>query len=94
MMTDHKKLSELTMEFQFVWMLGNMVLLRNKENGVIYQGNRQKCSFYEGIYTTRQPPKQENPLALIEDERDEYLEVLKSQFVELTRTTIRRGHLL
>ena len=66
MTTEHKKLSALTMEFYFGGMSGNMVLLVHQKTFVVHQGNAQKCHFYEGIFTERTPPKQSNPLGLLE----------------------------
>ena len=79
MTTEHKKLSALTMEFYFGGMSGNMVLLVHQETFVVYQGNAQKCHFYEGIFTERVPPKQSNPLGLLEEHVDNYVEALKAQ---------------
>ena len=73
-----KKTSARTREFQFAGVIGNVVLMRDPETGKIYQGNRQKCHFYEGIFAMRNPPKQLNPLALIEDERNEYVKTLQT----------------
>ena len=78
MAAPRKKMSELTREFQFAGVEGNMVLMRDGKSGKIYQGNRQKCHFYEGIFTMRNPPKQMNPLALMEAERKEYMQSLRA----------------
>ena len=78
MVTEEKKLSSLTAEYQFAGAVGIMVILREQTTGKLYQGNRQKCHFYEGIFAMRQPPKQLNPIALIEEERQEYIESLRS----------------
>ena len=79
MTTEHKKLSALTMEFYFGGMSGNMVLLVHQDTFVVYQGNAQKCHFYEGIFTERTPPKQSNPLGLLQDHVDNYVDALKAQ---------------
>ena len=76
---EHKKLSALTMEFYFGGMSGNMVLLVHQDSFVVYQGNAQKCHFYEGIFTERVPPKQSNPLGLLQEHVDNYVATLEAQ---------------
>ena len=71
MASDERKMSSLTKEYQFAGVVGNLVLLRDGKTGKLLQGNRQKCHFYEGIFAMRQPPKQQNPIALVEEERSE-----------------------
>ena len=78
MVTETKKLSSLTAEYQFAGAIGIMVILRCPKTGKLLQGNRQKCHFYEGIFTLRQPPKQLNPIALIKEEREEYIDSLRA----------------
>ena len=79
MTTENRKLSSLTMEFYFGGMSGNMVLLVHQDTFVVYQGNAQKCHFYEGIFTERVPPKQSNPLGLLQEHVDNYVTTLKAQ---------------
>ena len=78
MASDERKMSSLTKEFQFAGVIGNLVLLRDGKTGKLFQGNRQKCHFFEGIFAMRQPPKQQNPIALVKEERQEYIDSLKA----------------
>lgn len=77
MATTAKKMSALTRSYLFAGIIGNMVIMRDGKTGKLFQGNRQKCHFYEGIFAMRNPPKQLNPLALLEEERDEYIASLR-----------------
>ena len=76
-----KKWESLTDEYYFAGVQGNQVLLVKVTKGacVMHTGQRQRCEFHEGIYTERTPPKQSNPLTLLQQDYDNYVEVLRNQ---------------
>ena len=73
-----KKLSALTQTMHFVGVQGNQILLLNKDNQV-ETGQLQRAEFHEMIYTERTPPRQDNPLTLVDQDRENYLDVLQAQ---------------
>lgn len=76
-----KKWESLTEEHYFAGTQGNQVLLVQVKSGacVLHTGQRQRCEFHEGIYTERTPPRQSNPLTLLQQDYDNYVEVLRNQ---------------
>ena len=62
----------------FVGVQGNQILLLNKDNQV-ETGQLQRAEFHEMIYTERTPPRQDNPLTLVDQDRENYLDVLQAQ---------------
>ena len=73
------KLADLTTQCNFVGVKGNQVLLYHLDDNTVKGGTLQRCEFHEGIYTERTPPTQSNPMTLLKQDYDNYVETLKAQ---------------
>ena len=77
MATTEKKMYDLTFEGCFVGYVGNLILIYAA--GKVMTGIREKCHFYEGIFTQRNPPLQMNPAALCDEVDEDAKETISAQ---------------